>query len=93
MLHKFAYMSQYTDIRVMIQFFSVVCKTRVAITKLLRHIPLRSALPVASDYKLLQRTYLITVSLNTKRRGRVVNIPALYSGGPGFKSRPGHWLY
>jgi hypothetical protein len=28
----------------------------------------------------------------TERRGRVVNTPASYSGGPGFKSQPGDQL-
>jgi hypothetical protein len=28
----------------------------------------------------------------TERRGRVFNIPASYSGGPEFKSRPGDHL-
>jgi hypothetical protein len=28
----------------------------------------------------------------TERHGRVVNNPASYAGGPGFKSQPGDWL-
>jgi hypothetical protein len=32
------------------------------------------------------------ILLRTERRGRVVNICALYSGGPGFRSRPGDRL-
>jgi hypothetical protein len=29
---------------------------------------------------------------DTERRGRAVNTPASYSGGPGSKFRPRHWL-
>jgi hypothetical protein len=31
-------------------------------------------------------------SFFTEHRGRVVNTPALCSGGPGFKSWPQDWL-
>jgi hypothetical protein len=39
----------------------------------------------SSSAILIEISYLISV--HTKRRGQVVNIPASYSGGPGFKSR------
>jgi hypothetical protein len=35
---------------------------------------------------------VITIWLPTERRGRVVNTPASYSGGPGFRSGPGDLL-
>jgi hypothetical protein len=41
-------------------------------------------------YVQMQRIFLISHHIDTELRGRVV--PAWYSGGPRFKSRPGHWL-
>jgi hypothetical protein len=37
--------------------------------------------------------FTLIVFVVTVRRGRVVNTPTLYSGGPGFKSQPGDRLF
>jgi hypothetical protein len=40
----------------------------------------------------VRRTAAAVNTHPTERSGRVVNTPVLHSGGPGFKSRPGHRL-
>jgi hypothetical protein len=42
--------------------------------------------------RLLQRDILLIDNTIAECRGRVVSTPASYSGGPVFKSRPGHRL-
>jgi hypothetical protein len=40
----------------------------------------------------LKDNFVCDSNTKTERRGRVINTPASYSGGPGLKSRPGHRL-
>jgi hypothetical protein len=37
-------------------------------------------------------TYKLTATAGRERCGRVINTPATYSGGPGFKSQTGDQL-
>jgi hypothetical protein len=43
-------------------------------------------------YKHIFQKGFVMLSVSTEHRGRVVNIPTLYSGGLGFKSWLGDWL-
>lgn len=60
-----------------------------AIIKTAFHADLCGECNPATHVLLSTSKYLVTKEQwTTKRRGQEINIPALYSGGPGFKSSP-----